>query len=88
MSEISRAEFDDLMQRNGFVIDNEDYVVCNLCSANCGQCGVGVHQSKCQEYYDTHPEEFKLMAKLKKMPIPSPMVILMTMASIAHTFFQ
>lgn len=83
MSDLSRAEFDDLMQRNDFVIDTEGYVVCNLCSANCGQCGVGQHQSRCQTFYDAHRttenfRQFKMRKRLsatrawyKRVPKPS-----------------
>jgi hypothetical protein len=85
--QFTRNDYDHLMQHNKFVID-KDVVVCSTCYGNCGQCGVGRHQSDCQDYYDQHPEEFKLVTKLKTMPVPSPMVILMSLAAIAHTFFQ
>ena len=52
---LTKEQFDESMSRNDFVIQ-DTWVVCKLCSANCGQCGIGNHQGKCQEYLDAHPE--------------------------------
>lgn len=90
MTEIlPRHQFEFLMKHNDFVI-NEGRISCNLCGSNCGQCGVGRQQSDCQDYIDHHAEEFgiKPLPKLKDMPFPSPMVILMAIASIVHVFVQ
>ena len=84
---LTRTEFDHQMKRNDFVIDSGE-VVCKLCRSDCGQCGAGGHMGRCQEYYDTHPTEFSLVAKLKAIPLPSPMVILMSLSAIVHAFVQ
>lgn len=86
---IPRSEFEFLMKHNNFVI-NEGQVVCNLCSGNCGQCGVGRQQSDCQDFVDHYADEFKTkpLPRFRDLPIPSPMVILMSLAAIAHAFVQ
>lgn len=52
---LTKEQFVESMKHNDFVIQ-DTWVVCRLCSANCGQCGIGNHQGRCQEYLDAHPE--------------------------------
>jgi len=59
---LSPEEYREKMNRSDFVIQ-QGYVVCKLCRANCGQCGIGVHQARCQEYYDAQPKDFDGLGK-------------------------
>lgn len=61
MSDLSRSEFEALMSRNDFVLDR-GLVVCSTCYGNCGQCGVGRHQSDCQAYYDLNKDKIQKRA--------------------------
>ncbi len=59
MSEIiSKQEFHSEMKRNGFVVNSDGEVVCDLCSSDCGQCGACGHMYRCQQYVDANREKF------------------------------